>query len=148
MSQLTTGDVVRLAREWLGTPYCHRASRKGAGCDCLGLVRGIWRDVHGSEPEGIPYYGAGWAEKDADERLWKAMRRHVAELPRAADLAEGQILMFRMRERAPARHLGILTHRASDASMRFIHAYERHGVIESPLSAPWQRRIAARFELI
>jgi len=27
----------------------------------------------------------------------------------------------------------------------FIHAYTGHGVIESPLSAPWERRIVARY---
>ncbi|EDZ47445.1 conserved hypothetical protein [Rhodobacterales bacterium Y4I] len=27
----------------------------------------------------------------------------------------------------------------------FIHAYAGHGVVESPLSPPWQRRIVARF---
>ena len=27
----------------------------------------------------------------------------------------------------------------------FIHAYTGHGVVESPLSAPWARRIVARF---
>jgi NlpC/P60 family putative phage cell wall peptidase len=43
--------VIAAARGWLGTPYHDQASAKGAGCDCLGLVRGVWRDLHGSEPE-------------------------------------------------------------------------------------------------
>lgn len=140
-----TDDIVRLTREWLGTPYCHRAARKGAGCDCLGLVRGIWRELHGREPDDIPFYGAGWAETDAEEKLWKTLRRHLAEVSRAADLAAGQVLLFRMRDRAAARHLGIVTGLGGDGHARFVHAYERHGVIESPLSAPWRRRIAARF---
>ena len=36
-------DVMRSARSWLGTPYRHQGARKGVGCDCLGLVRGVWR---------------------------------------------------------------------------------------------------------
>ena len=40
-----------LARGWLGTPYRHQGSLKGVGCDCLGLVRGIWRELYGEEPE-------------------------------------------------------------------------------------------------
>jgi len=36
-------EVVAAARAWLGTPYRHRASVRGAGCDCLGLLRGVWR---------------------------------------------------------------------------------------------------------
>jgi cell wall-associated NlpC family hydrolase len=35
--------VIAEAMTWLGTPYRHQGSRKGVGCDCLGLVRGVWR---------------------------------------------------------------------------------------------------------
>ena len=35
--------------------------------------------------------------------------------------------------------------KATGPHPRFIHAYTGHGVIESSLSAPWERRIAARF---
>jgi NlpC/P60 family putative phage cell wall peptidase len=43
--------VVAEAMDWIGTPYRHQASRKGVGCDCLGLVRGVWRALYGREPE-------------------------------------------------------------------------------------------------
>jgi hypothetical protein len=36
-------DIIAEARSWIGTPYAHQASVKGIGCDCLGLVRGVWR---------------------------------------------------------------------------------------------------------
>ena len=48
-----------------------------------------------------------------------------------------------MREGAVAKHLGIQARVGAQPS--FIHAYTGHGVVESPLSAPWQRRIVARF---
>ena len=34
------------AIRWLGTPYHHQASVRGAGCDCLGLIRGIYGRFH------------------------------------------------------------------------------------------------------
>jgi NlpC/P60 family putative phage cell wall peptidase len=37
--------LVTLARGWIGTPYRHQASLKGVGCDCLGLLRGVWREA-------------------------------------------------------------------------------------------------------
>ena len=43
--------VVAAARSWLGTPYRHQASLKGAGADCLGVVRGVWRELVG--PDGL-----------------------------------------------------------------------------------------------
>jgi len=47
-------DVERIARSWIGTPYVHQASVKGVGCDCLGLLRGVWRELVGAEPEKMP----------------------------------------------------------------------------------------------
>lgn len=135
-------DVVALARGWIGTPYLHQASRRGAGADCLGLIRGIWRDLYGSEPEAPPAYTPDWGECGGRELLLAAALRHMPPVPSEAPLAAGQVLLFRMRQGAVAKHLGIVA-RADGGS--FIHAYNRRGVIESPLSAPWRGRIAARF---
>ena len=130
------------ARGWIGTPYVHQASAKGAGCDCLGLVRGVWRVLYGREPEAVPGYTSDWSEFDGRERLAEAAGRHL--LPcRPGDEAAGQVILFRMRDRAVAKHLGILAGTGAGAS--FVHAFSGHGVVESPLSVPWRRRIVARF---
>jgi NlpC/P60 family putative phage cell wall peptidase len=42
---ITRPTIVAETRAWLGTPYRHQASLKGVGCDCLGLVRGVWRAI-------------------------------------------------------------------------------------------------------
>ena len=42
-------EIVRLAREWIGTPYQHQASLKGVGADCLGFLRGVWREAVGED---------------------------------------------------------------------------------------------------
>ncbi len=131
------------ARAWLGTDYVHQASAKGAGADCLGLLRGVWRALYGAEPEDAPAYSQDWSEASGDERLWAAASRHLVPVT-AGQAAPGDILLFRMRERGVAKHLGL----AAEIGARptFIHAYTRHGVIESPLSKPWQRRVVARFK--
>lgn len=135
-------DIVAQARCWIGTPYVHQQSVRGAGCDCLGLVRGLWREVHGAEPEAVPPYSADWAEPQRDEALWRAARRHLVEKPVAAR-APGDAILFRMRTGSVAKHLGIVARDAPVPS--FIHAYTGHGVVESPLSPPWARRIVACF---
>ncbi len=136
-------QVVVAARGWLGTPYLHQHSSKGAGADCLGLLRGVWREVHGAEPEPVPRYSADWSEASRDERLWRAARRHLLDLALHTPNLPGDVMLFRMRAGAVAKHLGIIAE--IGALPTFIHAYCGHGVVESPLSAPWQRRIAARF---
>ena len=41
-------EALGIAYSWIGTPYRHQASRKGVGCDCLGLVLGVWRELYGA----------------------------------------------------------------------------------------------------
>ena len=134
-------DVVRAALGWVGTPYRHQASVRGAGADCLGLIRGVWREVVGPEPERLPPYSPDWSEVAGEERLWAGAGRHLAPVDRP--MAPGDVLLFRMRDAGIAKHLGILT--AAAPAPRFVHAYTRHGVIENALSAPWARRIVAVF---
>jgi NlpC/P60 family putative phage cell wall peptidase len=131
------------ARRWIGTPYLHQASARGAGADCLGLLRGVWRALHGGEPETAPPYTPDWSEASREERLFRAAQRHLLPKPLAAE-ASGDVLLFRMRAGTVAKHLGIAGN--VGATPTFVHAYSGHGVIESPLSAPWRRRIVARFE--
>jgi NlpC/P60 family putative phage cell wall peptidase len=131
------------ARRWIGTPYVHQAAVRGAGTDCLGLLRGIWCALYGAEPETIPAYTQDWAEPGNTEELWQAARRWLVEVPRR-ELALGDVLLFRMRTGSVAKHLGIVSAVGQEAC--FIHAYTGHGVTESPLSAPWLRRVAAKFE--
>lgn len=134
--------AVAEARGWIGTPYRHQAATKGAGADCLGLIRGVWRALYGREPEAVPAYTPDWAEPGRDEVLWRAALRHL--VPREGAVPEaGDVLLFRMRDGSVAKHLGLCAGGGTGPS--FIHAYSGHGVVESPLSAPWARRIAARF---
>ena len=135
-------QFVEVARSWLGTPYLHQASVKGVGCDCLGLIRGVWRELFGDEPEPVPAYSADWSEPQGEERLFLAASRHLTRID-TDDVAIGQVLLFRMRSGAVAKHLGIVS--SAKPSSQFIHAYTGHGVVESPLSNPWRRRISARF---
>lgn len=140
---MTAADVaIAEARLWIGTPYLHQASVRGSGADCLGLLRGVWRRLYGKEPEAVPAYTEDWAEPEHREVLLWAARRWLVTKS-LADAAAGDVLLFRMREGGIAKHLGL----QSDvgAHPQFIHSYTGHGVIESSLSMPWQRRVAARF---
>lgn len=132
--------IVTAARGWIGTPYLHQASVRGAGADCLGLLRGIWREVLGPEPETVPSYSPDWSEAARREDLAEAAGRWLVP---TADWQAGTVLLFRMREGAVAKHLGILSV-AGEAGW-FVHAYSGHGVVESPLSMPWKRRVTALF---
>ena len=133
-------DIVSHARGWIGTPYRHQGSLKGVGCDCLGLVRGLFREIRGHEPEEPGAYGMDWAERSGEERLLGAATRHLGQPHSFAQAEIGDLLIFRWRPDCAAKHCGILT-----SEGRFIHAYEQAGVVESPLTPAWRKRIAGVF---
>ncbi len=147
MADLFSGDpgntVVESARRWIGTPYRHQASCRGVGTDCLGLMRGLWRELLGEEPEPAGVYSPDWAEATGDERLLAAAARHMIGVPLHAAVA-GDVLLFRMKERGPAKHVAILSSDAL-ADGRIIHAYSGHDVCETHLTEAWLRRLTAVF---
>lgn len=136
-------QAVQAARSWIGTPYQHQASAKAAGTDCLGLLRGVWRELYGAEPEPVPAYTPDWAEPEGRELLWAAARRWLVEVGPGLPVP-GDVLLFRMRAGGIAKHLGLAA--SGGAAPSFIHAYAGHAVVESPLTVPWARRIVARFQ--
>ncbi|MFC3704589.1 NlpC/P60 family protein [Devosia honganensis] len=135
---MTGEKVVAAARAWLGTPYRHRASTMGAGCDCLGLLRGVWRALYGAEPAQVPPYRADWHDPEHEGALRRAAERFLAA--ETGEPASGQVLLFQLAGMAEPRHCGILV-----SPRRFIHAQEHFGVVEADLSEAWARRVAARF---
>lgn len=136
---MTRAAIVAAARGWIGTPYRHGASLEDVGCDCLGLVRGVWRQVIGPEPEPVPPYARDWAEAGRREWLFEGALRHLVRL----DLDEaqaGDVLLFRWRDRLPAAHCAIL---ASPAIM--IHAHAGAAVAEVAVAPFWSRHRAGAF---
>lgn len=131
--------VVAAARGWLGTPYHDQASVTGVGCDCLGLARGVWREVVGSETLPVPPYSRDWGESGDCEVLAESAARVMIRID-PLEAGPGAVVLFRMRAGAIVKHVGILSSGGS-----FIHAYERLGVIEEPLTLAWRRRIAFAF---
>lgn len=136
----SAGDVVRAAREWIGTPYHHQASVRGVGTDCLGLVRGVWRELYGHEAETPPAYSLDWAEATGAETLIAAARRHLVAKQAGAAVDAGDVLVFRYRRGFVAKHVGIAT-----GPEAFVHAAEGHRVAEVVLAPWWRRRIAGVF---
>jgi NlpC/P60 family putative phage cell wall peptidase len=129
-------QVVTAARGWLGTPYRHQASLRGVGCDCLGLVRGVWRDCVGVEPETAPAYSADWAEASAGEMLADAAGRHLVRVD-GLKFEAGDVVLFRWRPHLPAKHAGIAT-----TANSMVHAQDGLAVSEVPLAPWWLRRVA------
>ena len=136
---LTREEIASAARGWIGTPYIHQASLRGVGCDCLGLLRGVWREMIGPEPEQPGSYSPDWAEASNQETLADAGFRHFETIT-LDEAGCGDVVLFRWRAELPAKHVGILT-----SANTMVHAHEGASVCEVPLSQWWRRRIAYAF---
>jgi NlpC/P60 family putative phage cell wall peptidase len=133
------GRVVAEAETWIGTPYRHQGSRKGVGCDCVGLIRGVWRALYGRDLRDPGAYAPDWAEAGGEERLLAEARRFFVERPLSL-VEPGDLILFRWRPHLPAKHAGILL-----TGQRFVHAYRGCGVRVSALVPQWRRRLAGAF---
>ncbi|MGI8527379.1 MAG: peptidase P60 [Pseudolabrys sp.] len=136
--------IIAEARSWIGTPYRHQASLKGAGCDCLGLIRGVWRAVIGDEPERAPPYAPDWAEAGGEESLAGAGFRHLTPVARDAFLP-GDVLLFRWRAHLPAKHAAIVTSCVENGPGTMVHAHDGAAVTEVALAPWWRRHLAYAF---
>lgn len=135
-------DIVAVARAWIGTPYVHQASVKGAGCDCLGLLRGVWREINGEEAETPPPYAPDWI--GGGESLREALGRHLDEIA-LEDIAPGDVALFRMVERGPAKHCAVVAEK--DGAPTLIHARQNKRVSEEAFTLAWRRKLAYAFRM-
>jgi NlpC/P60 family putative phage cell wall peptidase len=98
-----TSDVVDRARRWIGTPYVHQARRRGVGCDCLGLVLGVWEERFGTLPETPPDYTPDWSEAGSARSVVARRGSGTWSKNPLAGPEPGDVLLFRMRRgRSPS----------------------------------------------
>lgn len=137
--------IVDETRSWIGTPYMHQHATKGAGCDCLGLLRGVYCNVIGPEPETPPAYSASWGEIGTTEHMLDAANRWLTPVYEKGEyfrIKPADVLVFRMRRGRIAKHCAI----ASGGGM-MIHAdMSSRQVIECHISDYWLTKIVGVYQ--
>lgn len=136
--------IVQIARSWIGTPYKHQAAVRGVGCDCLGLVRGIYKEFYGElpiRPEDIPPYSNAWGEATNDEIMLNAASEYLEYRGgKSVLLMLGDVLVLRMRRRSIAKHAVVYV-----GNDRIVHSMEGCVVSEVNLIPSWKKKIAGVF---
>jgi NlpC/P60 family putative phage cell wall peptidase len=128
--------VVDIALSWLGTPFRHQGAERSVGCDCLGLVRGVWRTLYGSDL-AVPVYRRDWLADGPHDSLVRGIAASFE--PAGARPSAGGLIVLHVRRHLPPSHLAIVI-----GDGRMIHARERSGVAIASLT-PWRGRIAGHF---
>lgn len=119
-------DVLEVARLWVGTPYVLGAALRGAGCDCVGLVRGVWSEYTGRPLPAAPPWRADWANDRARPLVAAARQYLVPKDPQEA--GPGDVVVLRVQGTREA-HCGIL-----EDGDQLIHAMEAVGVVRVPFA--------------
>lgn len=151
---VTRAEIVAEARLWLGTPYHHQGSVLGVGCDCVGLVRGVYRGLIGPEPEDRPNYSMDWGEVNGAETMLEYFFKYLSAIPcfdnpltgvmtvrRRIANTPGVVLAMRWKPGLVAKHC-IVTIGNGQA----IQAVNNNVVSEFELSDWWLSRCAAAFD--
>jgi cell wall-associated NlpC family hydrolase len=133
---IKSSDIIRVAREYLGTPWHHCGRVKGkehGGLDCVGLVSCTCKELGIRADSDLPSYSRHPDGKLLVEQIEKL---DVTRLDYEDDvLYPADIIVFRFIGERPT-HLGFLTDQG------LIHTYRDVGrVVEHRIDDTWKRRI-------
>lgn len=133
---VTREAVAAEARQWIGTPFQHAQHCKGKGCDCIGLVIGVFQALGCLPPNYItPAYSRQWhAHKNEEVLLGAALGMGFIEKP-GVQPEVGDLLVFKFGR--VISHAGICV-----SETEFVHAYQDMGrVVMQPLRGDLKNRL-------
>lgn len=146
----TRAQVVEEARSWIGTPFMHQHRHKHVGCDCIGLVRGVYRELGltmcptkisaaaGRFSDGYPRMPDGVA--------FEAYMNHFADRIQLAAMRPGDVILLRY-DTHP-QHAAILgDYKYGGLSMIHAMSVPKLGVREHRIDNTWRRRIVAAYSI-
>ena len=116
-------NIVRAAKEWLGTPYHHHARVKHAGADCAMFPLAVYQEC-GVLPREYtpPHYSVQWHLHRSEELYLNEIEKFVVEIQTPPQ--PGDFIVFRFGR--TFSHGGIVVEWPI-----IIHSYIPHGVLLS-----------------
>lgn len=123
-------EVVREAKEWIGTPYISNGLIKGAGTDCAMLLIGVYRNTGYLPVDFDPRpYPAQWHVHQGEERYMNYVHKFADTVPGPPERLPkpGDIVMFKIGR--VFAHAGIIT-----VWPNIIHALGRDRVMAEDIS--------------
>ena len=149
-------QLIREAREWIGTRFHHQGRLKATssdkgGCDCIGLVIGTADNI------GLKYNGESFSNFDVTdyaripdgEKLQQVFDKYLKKIEIDDAIGEnakgGDILMFRFNKHP--QHVGITSKMIGKLSI--IHCYmQAKCVVEHRLDEHWKKRIVGAYSFL
>ena len=129
-------EVVRVAREQIGTKYRDRSAQKGIGVCCFGLIEVIAAELGVACPSMGAFSTPSISEVDRQADRWFAQ---------LIEPQNGCIVLiapgYRLTRGAPILHWGILTDQSRHKPWGLLHSARGNGKVwEERFSSSWQKR--------
>lgn len=149
---LSAAEVVRVARGWIGTRFCHQGRHKASGgraggCDCLGVLVGVASELDLRSVDGAPlarFDVRDYGHIPDGERLRYTLDALLQPVP-VDNITAGDVLLMRF-ERSP-QHVAIVSDHAQ-GGLGVIHALAAmRKVVEHRLDAQWRSRIVCAYRV-
>ena len=143
----TRADIVRKAREYLGTPFQHQGRRKGQALDCVGLILCVADDLGLADKENVLFqrmdyydYGPQPIGRFVHEECVKRLNQKSV-----LDIKPGDALTLRIP--TDPCHTAIVAE-IPGQGLSMIHCYEggQAKCIEHRIDERWHNRIVGAFE--
>ena len=136
-------DIIKAARGWIGTPFHHQGRVKGQGCDCIGLVVGVVKELELKNKEQDKFlheFDMAGYPKLPDGKILKQELSKCLKEENSYDVGDVLLIEF---DGMP-QHVGIVSDYKDGVGI--IHCYaQSKKVIEHSLDDWWKKRVTASF---
>ncbi len=139
--------IIAEARGWIGTPFHHQGRVKGEGCDCIGLIVSVAKNLN---IPCIKKSASCIAELDQTDytrlpdgnRLYSELKKYLFEIPKEKiELADILLMHFD----GNPQHVGLVSDYPEE-KLGIIHCFADVGrVVEHRLDDYWQKKIVSAF---
>jgi cell wall-associated NlpC family hydrolase len=117
-------NIVRVAKEWYGTPYRPHTCLKGVGCDCGTLLKGVYTEAGHQPEDGIPtpehYSVQTYLHRKSTEYI-DIIAKYMREIPES-EVKPGDVVVYKLGH--AFAHAAIIV----EWPKHVIHSLNREGV--------------------
>jgi cell wall-associated NlpC family hydrolase len=89
--------VVEVAKRWIGTRYHDHEDKRGIGCDCAGLPKGVMVEAGMIEDFVLPYWDPHqWLRRDYEDRQYLETLLRIADEIQEKDVLPADLVLYRV----------------------------------------------------
>lgn len=138
--------IIQEAKTWVGTPFHLHGRLKNIGCDCVGLLIGVAKELNllSRQNQGLPHFDTlDYHPRESSKLLEQMLKLHLCE---KTNLQIADVVMLQY-DSIPG-HIGVVSQN-SEGLLSIVHANMRFKkVVEHTLDESLRSKIVGIFSFI